>query len=267
MAIFYKHIKGCGSGTASSDTGNWSWIVWSNEGKAPKIYTNINSNFNSSPTDLGSIITSDGSGQYFSKIMKFDQGLRTDSIFTTTSETKPTKISIASNNIEFYTSNDSKLQITDTLININTRVNAFSDMKFLKNLHVGDSAHTWGSSDKGNIKADNKCEALYFNAISDRRAKTNITPATFSALAAVNALPVYTFNYNTKPEELTIGLIAQEAAEHNLNNFNMVDNLDASGENNDFMQMKESKLVYVLWKAVQELSAEVESLKAQLNNK
>ena len=47
----------------------------------------------------------------------------------------------------------------------------------------------------------------------------------------------------------------------------MVDNLDASGENNDFMQMKESKLVYVLWKAVQELSAEVESLKAQLNNK
>ena len=74
--------------------------------------------------------------------MKFDQGLRTDSIFTTTSETKPTKISIASNNIEFYTSNDSKLQITDTLININTRVNAFSDMKFLKNLHVGDSAHT-----------------------------------------------------------------------------------------------------------------------------
>jgi hypothetical protein len=46
----------------------------------------------------------------------------------------------------------------------------------------------------------------------------------------------------------------------------MVDNLDAPGEFGDFMQMKESKLVYVLWKAVQELSAEVEELKAQICN-
>jgi len=61
-------------------------------------------------------------------------------------------------------------------------------------------------------------------------------------------------------------LIAQEAAGHNLDGFNMVTNLDASGEFGDFMQMKESKLVYVLWKAVQELSAEVEELKAEIRN-
>ena len=67
--------------------------------------------------------------------------------------------------------------------------------------------------------------------------------------------------------KLSVGLIAQEAAEHDLDGFNMVDNLDAAGENGDFMQMKESKLVYVLWKAVQELTDEVESLKAQLNNR
>jgi hypothetical protein len=46
----------------------------------------------------------------------------------------------------------------------------------------------------------------------------------------------------------------------------MVDNLEATGQDGDFMQMKESKLVYVLWKAVQELSAEVEDLKSQIRN-
>ena len=110
------------------------------------------------------------------------------------------------------------------------------------NLHVGS-----GSSDttKGIIKADNKCEALYFNATSDRRAKTNIVPTEFSALPVVNSIPTYTFNYNNKKEK-TIGLIAQEAAEFDLDGFNMVDNLEATGQDDDFMQMKESKLVYVL---------------------
>jgi hypothetical protein len=136
-----------------------------------------------------------------------------------------------------------------------------------KSLHVGAVTNFTENIGQGNIKADNKCEALYFNATSDKRAKSNITPVQFSALTIVKNLPIYTFNYNNKPEDTVIGLVAQEAAEYNLDGFNMVDNLDASGENNDFMQMKESKLVYVLWKAVQELSAEVESLKAQLNNK
>jgi hypothetical protein len=44
----------------------------------------------------------------------------------------------------------------------------------------------------------------------------------------------------------------------------MVDNLDASGQGSNMMQMKESKLVYILWKAVQELSTEVEELKTQI---
>jgi hypothetical protein len=118
---------------------------------------------------------------------------------------------------------------------------------------------------KGVIHATNRCEALYFNAISDRRAKSNITPAEFSALDIIKQLPIYTFNYLNDPK-LSVGLIAQEAAEHNLDGFNMVDNLEASGEFGDYMQMKESKLVYVLWKAVQELSAEVEELKAEIRN-
>lgn len=121
------------------------------------------------------------------------------------------------------------------------------------------------SKNNSELVVKGKCEALFFNATSDRRAKSNIIPAEFSALKVVNAIPTYTFNYSNK-EEKTIGLIAQEAAKFDLDGFNMVDNLEATGQNGDFMQMKESKLVYVLWKAVQELSAEVEELKAKITS-
>lgn len=130
---------------------------------------------------------------------------------------------------------------------------AFSEIKIINHDDKNDAT----------LLVDGKCEALYFNATSDRRAKTNITPVNFSALQVVNSLPTYTFNYKGK-EEKTLGLIAQEAAEFDLDGFNMVDNLEAIGQDGDFMQMKESKLVYVLWKAVQELSAEVEDLKSQI---
>jgi hypothetical protein len=121
------------------------------------------------------------------------------------------------------------------------------------------------SANDAEVIIKGKCEALYFNATSDRRAKSNITPTKFSALDVVTHLPVYTFNYYTDNKK-TLGLIAQEAAEFDLDGFNMVDNLEATGQDGDYMQMKESKLVYVLWKAVQELSAEVEDLKSQIHN-
>ena len=102
-----------------------------------------------------------------------------------------------------------------------------------------------GNTNDAEVIIKGKCEAQYFNATSDCRAKSNIKPAEFSALDIIKQLPIYTFNYLNDPK-LSVGLIAQEAAEHSLDGFNMVDNLDASGEFGDFMQMKESKLVYVL---------------------
>lgn len=135
-----------------------------------------------------------------------------------------------------------------------------------QHLHVGNDDYTFPTdpAENGTIKADHKCEAKYFNATSDKRAKENITPTKFSALSVVKALPTYTFNYKSNPNQKVLGLIAQDAAAHDLDGFNMVDNIEATGEGSDMMQMKESKLVYVLWKAVQELSLEVESLKAEI---
>lgn len=180
----------------------------------------------------------------------------------------PTNIEIESDETEFL----GKVILSNTTTIDSTAkytVHTTGEAKINHCLYVGpDSADGFDPTEvsEGTIKAQNKCEALYFNATSDRRAKENITPVQFSALATVNSLPIYSFNYLSQPETVTIGLIAQEAAEHNLDDFNMVDNLDASGQGSDMMQMKESKLVYVLWKAVQELSAEVEELKAEIRN-
>lgn len=117
----------------------------------------------------------------------------------------------------------------------------------------------------GMIKSRNKVEAQYFNATSDKRAKTNIQQANFNALDIIKDLPIYTFNYKNS-DSPSIGLIAQEAKEVKFDNdFNLVDNLYASGENEDYMTLKESKLVYVLWKAVQEQQKEIELLKEEIN--
>jgi hypothetical protein len=282
MAIFYKHIKGCGSNTTSNDSGYWSWIEWSNSTTStPKIYTK-NSNDTTGRTDLGNIITSNATNQSVNQNFKIKQGC-TFNVGDIKILNTFTSSTLYSSTIEFtpncyiqgktYSLGDNRMMIIAqgglTIGNktLATFIEKASFTKGLKSfgIYAGtDPDYVIGG---GVIKADDKCEALYFNATSDRRAKSNITPLSTSALSIVKSLPIYTFNYTSKPEETTIGLIAQEAAEHKLDSFNMVDNLTATGENNDFMQMKESKLVYVLWKAVQELSAEVESLKEQLASK
>lgn len=112
-----------------------------------------------------------------------------------------------------------------------------------------------------------KVEAPYFNATSDERAKSNIQPANFDATSIVNSLPIYTFHYKDS-DAPSVGIIAQEAKELDgrIKDFSLVDNPNASGENGDYMTIKESKLVYILWKANQELSARVRDLEEQLKN-
>ena len=113
------------------------------------------------------------------------------------------------------------------------------------------------------IDSSKYCQAGYFNATSDARAKENIRKADFSALSIVNSLPIYNFNYKNSNKP-SIGVIAQEAEKFNIDDFSLVENIEATGENNDYMSIKESKLIYVLWKAIQEQQEEIEQLKQQL---
>lgn len=115
----------------------------------------------------------------------------------------------------------------------------------------------------GVIKTSQQVEALFFNATSDRRAKTHIQYWDTSALDIVTRLPIYEFHYKNN-DTPSIGVIAQDAAEFDdcFKDFSLVDN--ATGENGDYMTIKESKLVYILWKAVQEQQEQIERLKAEL---
>lgn len=286
MAIFYEHIKGCGASNSYT-----SWIKWSNQTSKPSGVEALDCKYlpriQIDECDFGSIITSKATNQLMDCSFTVLGDLLMDGGYIVL-DGGDISIGLGQgisfkndslSNIYYKDEQTMVVQAADSngkdYLELNARSYNFTSAPVFiqKSLHVGAVTNFTENIGQGNIKADgdikadNKCEALYFNATSDRRAKSNITPAQFSALTIVKNLPIYTFNYTSKPEDKVIGLVAQEAAEYNLDGFNMVDNLDASGENNDFMQIKESKLVYVLWKAVQELSAEVESLKAQLNNK
>ena len=119
----------------------------------------------------------------------------------------------------------------------------------------------------GYITADSYIQASYFNATSDKRAKTGIIQSTFSALNIIKSLPIYNFKYKSDNSD-SIGIIAQEALKVHAGDFNLVVNPQASGENGNYMSVKESKLVYIAWKAIQEQqeiidkqSKEIEELK------
>lgn len=115
------------------------------------------------------------------------------------------------------------------------------------------------------VKINNYCQAKYFNATSDRRAKENLHKIDDGFLDIVKKVQVYSFNYKSdKNANRTIGLIAQELQDIDIDGFSLVDNKNATGENGDFMVIRESKLIYILLGAVQELTKEVEELKKRL---
>ena len=109
------------------------------------------------------------------------------------------------------------------------------------------------------------CHAQYFNATSDKRAKENIKPATYNAVELVKKLPVYIYNYKNKTETVT-GILAQDLLQAQPEGLDLVSNIGATGENGDYMSIKNDKLMFVLMKAIQEQQAQIEELKTELEN-
>ena len=110
---------------------------------------------------------------------------------------------------------------------------------------------------------DNPVYAQYFNATSDKRAKENIQPATYKALDLINKLPVYIYNYKNNTETVT-GILAQDLLEAQPEGLDLVSNVNATGENGDYMSIKNDKLMFVLMKAIQEQQKQINTLKAEI---
>lgn len=113
------------------------------------------------------------------------------------------------------------------------------------------------------VEASSWCKAYYFNATSDKRAKENITPATYNALDVINNLQIYNFNYKGATEVVT-GILAQDLLEAQPKDLDLVSNINATGENGDYMSIKNDKLMFVLMKAIQEQQEQIETLKAEI---
>ena len=124
---------------------------------------------------------------------------------------------------------------------------------------------TGGIGVGGAIYSGSSCTAEYFNATSDKRAKENIRPANYSALELIKKLPVYIYNYKNSHETVT-GILAQDLLEVQPEGLNLVSNINATGKNDDYMSIKNDKLMFVLMKAIQEQQEQIEQLKSEIDN-
>ena len=114
------------------------------------------------------------------------------------------------------------------------------------------------------MQANIPIHAPYFNTTSDIRAKKDISKTTFAARDVVKALPIYSYILKENNER-NIGIIAQDALDVNLNGFELVKNKEATGKDGDYMAIKESKLVYVAWKAIQEQEEVIEKQQQEID--
>ena len=284
--IFWKYLKGLNENSGENPQ-LFTYISFSNVAYVsnskdkvylPRIYINNQNSYDtSSNKDLGHIITSEASNQVIKKDFWFRP---TDDPITSTSASASIYIKFLDDRtwihhektsddrkfIELF-SDDRVLMASKTCVDLSL----FKNNAWFNGLHITNSSLQIGNS-TNNIDMDvygyghfsKECQASYFNATSDKRAKTDIKPLSINALELVDKTPLYSFKY--KDSDLpSIGIIAQDVQDINIEGFKLVDNEQASGKDYDYMSIHESKLTYILWKAVQEQQALIKDLQAQIN--
>ena len=249
MAVFYKGIKGCSAG-ASLNKGLWTYINWCNisieEGEVPTSVSlpQIKVVFNGTvEAELGQILTNNVEC-YINKPWHFNSSIYVDTIEKNTA----------------------------VQLNINNNVNITGDTTTTKNLIINGTttAKNKITAEKGIdatgpiICTNNYIQALYFDATSDIRAKTDIKQLNIKAAELIKDLSIYTFKYKENNEP-SIGIMAQDLLELQPDGLDLVVNKDATGEDNDYMSIKEDKLIYILMKAIQEQQIEIEELKSKID--
>lgn len=283
MAIFIPHIKGCDDANVI-----YTWIEWPDHGGiTPLIKYNTTNNLTGAQP-LGNIITSEAENQEINKaisipniqeIKKLDF-FSAGSISLNSDNTAWKFLGEADKNLEINSQaelnlygatktylqagSDNNTSITLTSTTVDTTTTSIITHKAKEHnfktgyVTIGNGGNA--TKEDYSLYIQNSCNALYFNATSDIRAKTKVQHASFKALNIVKSLPVYTFNYKETGSP-AIGLIAQDAAKISFgSDFSLVNNENASGENGDYMTIKESKLIYILWKAIQEQQEQINYL-------
>lgn len=280
MAIFYQMIKGVINNSKATETNKllYSYITWPFDGSNLKDAPNFKvstSNIHSLAgledkkivTDCGKFLLSRISNKLEGKIVLDGNS----TIGTWNNDNKDVTYLQKDKNdtnlavygtLNFYNSKESTQLITvvknGAITTSNFAVNGGTfavDVPgtFSKGINVTGESITVNN---GHV------EAKYFNATSDRRAKEDIQLFSTNALDIIKRVQVKSFKFKTEPNQLTFGIIAQELQEQ-APELNLVNNLQADGKTS-FMSIKEDRLIYLLWKAVQEQQIEIEKLRSEI---
>lgn len=269
MALNWQHIKGIyGSEPLYTfiEFSNTTYNANSNNTfyYAPTIWYGVN---NSKDKELGHIITEKATGQKIehtltiNDLLTCNKGIKiSNSIENINDSNNNFKISFSSTDkpdyITLIASENKNLELTIPTQGKFT-VNANTILSDNNRLEVGTNSISRTTITKDYV------EAPYFNATSDMRAKENIIPFNEDAIKIITSLPTYTFNYKNS-DTISYGILAQDLVNTKINNFSFIENANASGENNDYMKVKESKLIYLLIEGIKAQQKEIDELKAQL---
>lgn len=254
--IFWKHIKGL------SATNIYTYIRFTEKSSTadasvnslPHIYTSTTNTYDSDTAkDCGAILTTGVTGGYI------------DSSFTFNSAVTIGGTEFADDSGDLTISGESLTVSGKTTLSSTLDVSGKTTLS--STLAVTGATTLKGTLDVGGTaNFTSYVAANYFNATSDYRAKKDFKPLTFSALDFVQKTPLYSFKYKDSNMP-SIGIIAQDIQDINIDGFKLVDNENATGENFDYMSIHESKLVYILWKAIQEQQQEIAQLKEEIKNR
>lgn len=304
MAVYYKWIKGCAT-NANLGNGLWSYLKWgegtsgTSVNNLPTLYTS-DGKVDEPSNSLGYILTNNATDVNIEQKWQFKNGINligpgikwssTSNSSDASLEIKPNQSNkyfkmIASHELCILSGGDIALGMkpdTDLdfrCVNITppseNKTWDGAKTKILSDLYLGgtlkgeDYIAYFPRSGAITIKAplevkDNPVLAQFFNATSDKRAKENIQPAAYKALDLINKLPVYTYNYKNNTETVT-GILAQDLLEAQPKELDLVSNINASGENGDYMSIKNDKFMFVLMKAIQEQQEKINYLEEELN--
>ena len=268
MALNWQHIKGIYGSDPLYTFIEFSKTVYNAKSTntfdyAPTIWYGVN---NSIDKELGHIITEKATGQVIQNILTLNdflicnKGIKNhNSIEYINDSNNNFKISFSSANKSDYitlTTSENKnldLAVPDGKFTINANIKWSDNSR----LEVGTNTISKTTITKDYV------EAPYFNATSDMRAKENITPFNGDAIKIITSLPTYTFNYKNS-DTISYGILAQDLVNTKINDFSFIENANASGENNDYMKVKETKLIYLLIEGMKAQQKEIDYLKAQL---
>lgn len=261
--VFYDYIKG-----VSAESGNpITKIIFqekSGEGKND-AYPLITADGNDG--NLGYLLTTEGDEQIINKDISLKSSYlkikdsNDNDVFTLNdnSLTSAVPFEFYSTNLLFKDNSSSTLEkIKLDGSNGNLKL---SNQLEAKNIYLNNA--TAYNNEVGVIKTTGNgfIQAPYFVATSDRRAKENIVSLP-PLLNYVRSIPVYSFNFRDNPSEPSIGIMAQDVESRFVGPFNLV---QQPADPSSYKAIRESKLVYILWKAVQDLADEVDSLKWRLS--